>query len=191
MAFTDAYALIAEIKREVGQDANKIARGVATIAFDDLQIAHQEIMNSFYGGYSPVSSYWFIWEKDGRLFQGTDHGYRRTGNLRENSIIPRGVTKSGEHGFMATIEVGSSGMSDYKNSTGHTFPAAGVFDLMWNQSIRGLPPGYIGYIEEFSISAAPVGVYISGSPDSAMNQFIENWGFQRGVQVADQVAFSI
>lgn len=191
MAYTNASALIASIKQEVGRDANKIARGVAQIAFSDLQIAHSEIMNYFYSGYTPVKSYQFFYEKNGRLFNGVAHGYRRTGNLRENSIIPQGVTPSGAHGFKATVQIGSAAMDDYTNSAGRVFPASGVFDLMWNQGVRGLPPGYIGHIEEFSINAAPVGVWITGKPDEAMREFIENWGFTRGAQVADQIAFSI
>ena len=192
VAYTSAAALIAAIKQDVGRTANKIARGVAQIAFEDLKIAHSEIMDSFYGGYTPVSSYdWYYEMPNGKLYSGTSHGYRRTGNLRENSIIPQGVTSSGTHSFSAKVQIGSANMESYINSTGRIFPGSGVFDLMWNESIRGLPSGYIGHIEKFTINAAPVGVWISGSPDNAMNEFVNTWGYQRGPQVADMVAFSV
>lgn len=191
MAYSSMAALLSSIKQDIGIDASKIARGVAQIAYDDLQIAHSSIMDCYYGEYSPVSSYYFFYEKDGRLFQGQSHGYRRKDNLRNNSIQPQGVFPSGEHGFSAIVQIGSSGMSNYVNSSGREFPASGVFDLVWNEGIRGLPSGYVGHIGEVDINAAPVGVAISGTPNNAMDEFVDTWGYQRGPQVADMVAFSI
>ena len=138
-------------------------------------------------------SYYYFWEDpdSGRTYSGISHGYRRTGNLRENSLIPQGVSPAGAHSFKATVQVSAANMDGYINSTGAVFPGSGVFDLMWNQGVRGLPPGYLGHIEEFSINAAPVGVWISGKPAEAMNEFVTTWGNQRGPQVADMVAFSI
>lgn len=190
-SFTSFSALIDSIKQDVGRDANKVARGVANIAFQDLQAAHSSIMDEYYGGYTPVTSYYFYYEKDGQEYRGISHGYRRTKNLKNNSIIPRGVVPSGKHGFKATVEVGSSGMNDYVNQTGRTFPASAVFDMVWNEGIRGLPFGYMGHIENFTINSAPVGVAISGTPDQAMGDFVNRWGFERGPQVADMVAFNI
>lgn len=182
--------IIADIKQDVGRVANKIARGVAQIALQDLQTAHSSILDDYYAGYKPVDSYYYnnyVW---GQLWSGIAHGYRRTGNLRK-SIMPIGVTSVGTHGFAARIQVGSANMDSYINSTGAIFPASGVFDLIWNQSIRGLPPGNLGYIEQFQINTAPVGVWISGSPDQAMEEFVNTWGYQRGKQVADMVAHSV
>ncbi len=191
MASTSLYTIINEIKQDISRIGNKIAKGVATVAFQDLQEAHREIMESFYNGYTPVRSYRFWYEKDGHVFMGKKPGYKRTNNLRYNSIIPEGIVSSGKHSFQATIQVGASNMSDYTNNTGRTFPAEGVFDLMWNQSIRGLPPGNRGHVGTFSISAAPVGVGISGSPENAMHDFVEQWGNVRGAQVADMIASSV
>lgn len=190
MAFYSIADLVASIKQDVGRDGNKIARGVAKIAFEDLQQAHAAIMESYYGGYTPVKSYYFYYEKDGREFEGIAPGYRRTGNLK-NSIVPKGVIPSGEHSFKATVEVSPSGMSDYTNPHGRTFPGSAVFDMIWNQGIRGLPQGYTGHIGEVQINTAPVGVWISGYPGEAMQEFVDTWGYQRGPQVADMVAFSI
>lgn len=195
MATNTLGGIIAEIKADVGRIGNKIARGVTQIALQDLQEAHSSIMNDFYAGYSPVSSYYYWWQDpDGTVFSGISHGYRRTGNLK-NTVVSKSVAGSGEHSFSAIINIGSDNMSDYRNPTkrkpDHTFPASAVFDLMWNQSIRGLPPGNVGHIEKFSIDTAPVGVWISGSPDQAMLEFINTWGNQRGGMVADQVAFGI
>lgn len=183
--------IIRDIKQDVGRVANKIARGVARIALDDLCEAHSSIMDDFYGGYTPVKSYYFYNPIHGTVYEGYAHGYKRTGNLRNNSLTPLSITQSGTNGFKASVFVGSQKMDSYINSTGRIFPASGVFDLMWNQSIRGLPPGYTGHIEKFEINTAPVGVWISGSPDQAMKEFVNTWGFQRGVQVADMVAHSI
>lgn len=182
--------IITDIKQDVGRVANKIARNVAQIALKDLQEAHSSILDDYYAGYTPVTTYYYSNYIYGKLWQGTSHGYRRTGNLRQ-SIMPIGVSSVGKHGFAARVQVGSANMDSYINSTGNIFPASGVFDLIWNQSIRGLPPGNIGYIEEFKINTAPVGVWISGSPNEAMTEFVNTWGKQRGQQVADMVAYGI
>lgn len=184
-------SIIGDIKQDVGRVANRIARGTAQVALNDLQEAHSAIMDDFYGGYTPVSSYYYYNKVYGRVWAGIAHGYRRTNNLRNNSIIPQKIVQVGSHGFQAEILVGAMNMDDYINSTGHVFPASNVFDYMWNYSTRGLPPGNIGHIEQFSVNTAPVGVWISGSPHEAMSEFVNTWGFQRGPQVADQIAYSI
>ncbi len=183
--------IIRDIKQDVGRIANKIARTVAEIALFDLEEAHSSIMDDFYNGYTPVNSYTYYNYVWGRLWMGKARGYRRTGNLRDNSLTPLPVTPSGTNGFKASVFVGSQKMDSYINSTGRIFPASGVFDLMWNQSIRGLPPNYKGHIEEFEINTAPMGVRISGSPDEAMKEFVNTWGAERGVQVVDMVAHDI
>lgn len=184
LAFTNFGALLNDLKKDVDRIGDKIAKGVADVAYEDLQIAHQEIMNSYYAGYTPVDSYYFFYEKDGRLYQGQAHGYRRTGNLRK-SLSPIGVTGAGKHSYTATVEVSSANMGDYK------IPGSAVFNMIWNQGIRGLPPGNIGHIGDVEISAAPVGVAISGIPVQAMSEFVDTWGYQRGPQVADMIAFSV
>ena len=189
--YSSLSSLISDIKQDVGRVANKIARGVAQVAALDLCDAHTEIMNCYYSGYTPVQSYMYEYQSpDGKYYSGIAHGYKRTDNLKK-SLDPKGVVPSGKHSFKATIEVSSQKMNDYVNSTGHTFPASSVFDLVWNQANRGLPPGYIGHIEHFDINTAPVGVWISGSPDNAMTEFVNTWGYQRGPMVADSIAFNI
>lgn len=185
------FAIISEIKQDVSRIANKIAKGVAEVAYTDMQEAHRAIMNSFYAGYSPVKSYtYFYFSPDGKgFYYGRSHGYRRTHNLRK-SLSPVGVVGGG-HSYSAIIDVGSDGMADYTNSTGHTFPGSAVFDLIWNQGIRGLPPGWRGHIGNVDIDAAPVGVGISGIPDEAMGQFLEKWWDVRGSGIADSIAFSV
>ena len=184
--------LIDDIKQDVGRIGNKIARGVAEVAAIELQDAHREIMNDYYSGYTPVKSYAYQHiTSDGKFYGGMSHGYHRTYNLKYKSIIPKGVIPSGKHSFKATVEIGSANMENYTNVTGHEFPASAVFDLMWNQANRGLPPGYRGHIGTFSISASPAGVAISGSPDQAMKDFVESWGTERGGDVADIMASNI
>ena len=201
MAYTSAVKLIEDIKQDIGRIGNKIARGVAQIAYNDLKIAHESIMDDYYSGYDSVDTYFYNYTDpkvrepgyNGTLKQyiGFAHGYRRTKNLYNNSIVPLGVISSGKHSFKAIIQVGSVNMDNYVNSTHHEFPASVVFDFVWNQSIRGLPPGNRGHIELFDINTSPVGVPISGSPANAMNTFVQTWGDIRGAQVADSVASSI
>lgn len=183
---SDWDSIIDWIKQSVGRDASKLARGVAEVALFDLQEAHNDIINDFYAGYTPVISYhyWAI-NRKGQLFRGIDHGYRRTGNIR-NSMNPLGVIPSGSHAFSADVQVGPMNMDGYINSTGAVFPASEVFDYIWNFGNRGLPPGYRGHIGEFTISAAPVGIGISGTPHEAMSQFVDNYAGRAG-EIADMI----
>ena len=186
---TSLAQIINEIKAEVKRIGQRIANGVAQVAFQEMQDAHMAIMEDFYGGYTPVQSYTYYCYKNGILYSGRSHGYRRTGNLR-NSLNPVGVTGSGTT-YTATIQVGSAGMSDYINSTGHTFPGSAVFDMIWNDGIRGLPEGYRGHIGDINISTAPAGVPISGKPGEAMDQFVNEWVVIRAPEVADIIASGI
>ena len=181
------------IKQDVGRIANKIARGTAQVAFQELQEAHLQIMDSFYSGYDPVKNYMFFYtdKETNQRFVGFAHGYKRTNNLRNGSLDPIGVVPSGNHSFKATIMVGSSGMSDYVNGSGNTIPGSFVFEQMWDKSIRGLPPGYRGHVGTFEISASPAGLGISGSPNSSMEQFLSQWVAIRGPEVSDKIAFSV
>ena len=186
---SDWDGIIHSIKIDVGRIANKIARGVAEVALFDLQDAHKEIIDDFYAGYTPVDSYHYINYVYGKLWAGQAHGYRRTGNIRR-SLNPLGVKPSGAHGFSAEIQVGAMNMDGYINSTGHVFPASKVFDYIWNYANRGLPPGYKGHISEFSVSATPAGIGISGTPHSAMSQFVDLYGPRAG-EVADMMAHGL
>ena len=185
------YSIINEIKQDISRIANKIASAVANVAYSDLQEAHRAIMNSFYAGYTPVKSYtYFYFTPDGKgFYYGRTHGYRRTGNLRK-SLMPVGVSGK-NHTFYAVVDVGPDKMDDYTNSTGHTFPGSAVFDLIWNNGIRGLPPGYLGHIGNVEIDAHPFDVNISGIPDEAMQEFIDKWGKIRGKSVSDSVIENI
>lgn len=186
---SNAWKIINEIKSDITKTSNKICRGIAEIALNDMEEAHRSIMDSYYGGYSPVSSYTFYhYSEDGKFYSGIVHGYRRTGNLRNNSIIPQGVT-GGSGRYQAVVQIGSAAMDGYVNSSGAAFGPEGVFDLVWNQGVRGLPPGYRGHIGDVYISAAPVGVPIAGKPGTAMDDFMDGWLKIRAPQVADLVAF--
>lgn len=186
---TSMSSLINEIKAEVKRIGQRIAKGVAQIAYEDMKSAHAEIMASFYGGYTPLAWYTYYYYKNNQLRKGHAPGYKRTGNLK-NSIDPVGVIGGGLT-YTAMVSVGSANMSDYTNNAGRSFPGSAVFDLVWNQGIRGLPPGYKGYVGEVAIDAAPVGIGISGHPGEAMDQFVDEWISIRAPQVADQVAGGI
>ena len=189
MNSSDIYKQLQEIKKDVGKIANKITRGVARKALEDMEMAHSMIMIQYYSGYSPVNTYTYISPKSGAKI--TTNGYRRTGNLGANSIIPLGISQVGEHGFKATVQIGSSGMSDYINNMGRTFPASGVFDLVWNNGNRGLPPGYPGHVELFSINVGFNGISMSGTPDNAMNDFMNQWWNAVGSNEADKIAHNV
>lgn len=193
MASSSMTALINSIHQDISRIANKIAHGVATVALEDLREAHSQIMDDYYDGYDPITgSYPFQYpdKQTGESRIGYAHGYVRSGNLA-NSFIADGVFGAGKHSFVAKTHAGADNMSDYVNSSGRTFPAAGVFELVWNQANRGMPSGYRGHIGTFSINASPLGVSIGGSPDNAMAEFVDRWGATRGGEVADQIAHSI
>ena len=183
------YKQLMDIKQDVGKIANKIASGVAKKALEDMKTAHSNIMDSYYGGYTPRTYYSYESPKTGMRI--VTNGYRRTNNLRNNSIVPQGIVKVGEHGFKATVEIGSANMDNYTNNMGITFPSSGVFDLVWNDGNRGLPPQYRGHVELFSISTSVEGISMSGTPENAMQQFMDQWGLVVGTKEADRIAHSI
>ena len=189
MGSSGIYKQLQDIKQDVGKIANKIARGVAQKALEDMQAVHSMIMIQYYNGYSPIRTYTYISPKTGLEHKAS--GYRRTGNLGANSIIPKGVTQIGEHGFKAAVQIGSSGMSDYTNNMGRTFPASGVFDLVWNMGNRGLPPDYPGHVELFSVGLNYNGISMSGTPDNAMNEFMNQWWDIIGSVESDKIAHSV
>lgn len=177
-----------DIIQDVGKLANKIARGVALKAQDDMEIAHSMIMVSYYDGYTPVSSYYYKSPKTGATI--ITNGYRRTGNLGSNSIIPLGVSQVGTHGFKASIQISPTNMSDYVNNMGRTFPASDVFDYVWNYGNRGLPPGNPGHIGSFDVNITVDGISISGRPSNAMDEFMDQWWDVVGNNEADKIAHS-
>lgn len=184
---TNPWDIINEIKKDVGRIAMKLARGVISVAFDDLYQAHKDIMKSYYEGYTPVDHYYYdyIDPRTGIHYAGIAHGYRRTYNLGENSRVIKGIYPRGKHGFRAVIGIGAENMEDYVGMTGRTFPASAVFDMIWNQGIRGLPPGHRGHIGDVEIDADPVGVHVEGFPHKAMEDFVQTWGDTRGKQVVE------
>lgn len=82
------------------------------------------------------------------------------------------------------------GMSDYVNNMGRTFPAENVFDYIWNYGNRGLPPGNRGHVGLFEINLTVDGISISGRPNKAMDDFVEQWWDVIGNNEADRVAHS-
>lgn len=189
--------IINEIKKDVGKIAVKLAQRIANQAYEDFSQAHKAIMDSYYAGYTPVEYYHYSWRdpKTGKVYSGITHGYRRTYNLYEGSREPVGVFRSGQHSYKAIFRASSKNMEDYTttkpNGDERTFPASGVFDLVWNQGIRGLPPGYRGHVGDVNIKASIFGINLSGYPDDAMVTFVNEWGNQRGKDVADRIAENI
>ena len=133
-------------------------------------------------------SYFYVSCYHGKCYSGFASGYGRTNRLGSIPDSPIGVYGSGAHSFTAHDNVDGSKMPPYVNSTGHPFPGTIVFDMVWNQGIRGLPAGWRGHIGDVSISAAPVGIGISGIPHIAMESFLDQWGLIRGGPIADSLA---
>ena len=181
-------AQIAYIKQDIGRIANKIARGVAEKALEDMTEAHTQIMNSYYAGYTPLSHYTYVNPKTHSLIKTS--GYERTDNLRNGSFMSLGVTGGG-HTFAASVQIGPISMGSYVNSMKLSFPGSGVFELVWNQGVRGLPPGHKGYVGPVTISASANGVPMSGTPNNAMSEFMDQWWDIVGSAEADRIAFSV
>ncbi len=193
--YTNPYELINDIKIDVGKTCNKFAKRVAEIALQDLEDAYKNIMQSYYAGYTSVAYYSFFYHDPETHEQrmGISHGYRRRkeGGMGDNALTVMGVSPRGKHGFKATIKVSPDDVPDYENSSGRIFPSAGVFDLMWNEGNRGLPEGYRGHIGDINVNTNTFGVSLTGSLDKAMNDFVQNWGNERGKQIADRIVNEI
>ena len=178
---SNPYEITNEIKKDLGKTANKLARRVAEIALDDMILAHKEIMRSYYNGYTPVKNYKYFYRDkvthEARI--GYAHGYNRINNLGENSRVPIGIQQKGKHGFNAIFHVSGENMEDYTNSSGRVFPGEAVFNMVWNEGIRGLPPGYRGHVGDVNIKDVNLfGIDMQSHkhkttyPDDAMIEFV-------------------
>lgn len=116
----------------------------------DFKDACKYIMDDFYASYSPSL-------------------YNRTDNLRGGTIFTGRTTRN-----TGGVLVDSAGVGQHKEASGED-----VFDLMWNQGIRGLPAvGGSGWVNPnfmtFSASIPEFGISAS-SPDAAMTELIDKW----------------
>lgn len=116
MASKSIHQQIRYIKDDVKNRADKMATRIAYEAAMDLVATHTSIMTDFYT-YSPNS-------------------YRRTGNLRNNSLIPQITPRKEGETWKAGITVGSFRMA---NIYGKGATPDNIFNLMWMKGIRGLP----------------------------------------------------
>ena len=100
--------------------------------------------------------------------------YVRTNNLRDGTTMRKVIRNR-----IGGVEVDSSGVGQHKEASGEL-----VFDLMWNQGIRGLPatgtykdgsPWVNPHFQTFTAIIPEFGISAS-SPDAAMNLLIPKWG---------------
>lgn len=145
-----------KIKKEVERMAEDFAYDLAHQAEQEMRLAHKQIIDNFYKGHSTTS-------------------YHRRGGLY-NSLIPQEVYSIKSKSYNASIVVGSFNMKDHyrKGATPDN-----VFDLMWNQGIRGLPKqgteplskSFTFYGNHFEQGEIWVNPYWSGSDGPYHNLF--------------------
>lgn len=162
------------IEKDVKDIANSFAEDVSSQAADDLKEAHQKIIDKFYDAYDP-------------------NRYNRSYNLYNSGIV-QNAKKIGEGKYSSGIIVGSFYMMDIYNISPDN-----VFDLMWNQGIRGLPkessdgswvnPYWNPEIyQNIFLTSIKVGnnTTITGTPNEVMDDFVNKWGIKNGVSACEK-----
>lgn len=174
---------IADIKRESNQMAAALAKEVAEVARRDLARAQEKIIDTYYEAYSP-------------------RRYSRKGGLYKTLLERDKTVHGGNKTYVASIEVGSEDMDDHYGSKSR--PDIGpdnIFDLVWNDGIRGLPDhgdatGWINpyfgpeWGSECRLPLEYEGASIGAStPDNVLTEFKNTWGETCG-QAACTKAFN-
>ena len=170
----------ANIKRESNQMAAALAKEVAEVARRDLARAQEKIIDNYYNAYSP-------------------HKYRRKTGLYRTLLERDKQVHGGNKSYTASIEVGSEDLEDHYGSKSR--PDIGpdnIFDLVWNDGIRGLPDhgdesGWINpyYGDEWG-SDCRLPLEYEGSnigadtPDNVLTEFKNTWGETCGQAACDK-----
>ena len=163
----------------------RVEKEISRKITEDFEKAAKDMITYFYASYSP-------------------HVYNRTDNYKEGVKI----TKSYKRNY-GGITVDGSGMSDYVSNNNrsimgkdywgedaHSTAKGGfVFDLIWNQGIRGLPatgengwvnPHYMEtyyYNHEFGVEGK--------APHDIMMQLCDVWGDKRSTFIDSVVTFEL
>lgn len=169
-------AQIERIKQDIDNKADKCARQSAQIAAQEITDGQKTVIQNFYGEHGPS------W-------------YKRTGGLNNTGIL-QPPASCGKNHYQAGVYVGSFGMpSPYGHDASlkwrDKISAETVFDLMWNQGVRGLPPGKNvppGSSMTYSAHGTVGGVAFSGGTgDSAMENALSVWIGVRAPAVVDPI----
>lgn len=178
-----------DIKKEVKAMMKELTREVSKEAVSDLKKVHRQIMDDFYGKYTPHGKFKYV----------------RTKNLYHNSIIPQDPI---QHDITsdAGIVVGSFMMHDNYNISPDN-----VFDLMWNKGVRGLPkvgtkplangevwhnPTWIskyGERENVFKTSITLGGYSTktGTPHQVMAEITNHWKEANGENICSEIGKKI
>lgn len=171
---------IADIKRESNQMAAALAKDVAETARRDLARAQEKIIDNYYEKYEPTS-------------------YRRKYGLYRTLLERDKKVHGGNKTYVASIEVGSEDLDDHYGSKSR--PDIGpdnIFDLVWNDGIRGLPDhgdvtGWINpyygdaYGSNCKLPLEYEGVSVGAdTPDAVLTEFKNIWGETRGKEACDK-----
>lgn len=165
---------IGYIERDVNNICDVFAKEVSYQASEDLKDAHQQVIDKFYDAYNP-------------------NKYNRSYNLYNSGIVQKPI-KKGNGVYTSGIIVGSFDMMDIYNISPDN-----VFDLTWNQGIRGLPKesengdwtnphwDQSKYQNEFRTSIK-IGNYstFEGTPDEIFDDFVNHWDIANGKQACKQ-----
>lgn len=169
-----------EIKRESKQMAAALAKEVAEVARRDLVKAQEKIIDNYYKDYNP-------------------HKYNREGGLYKTLLEGDKQVHGGGMSYTASIEVGSQDMDDHYGSK--IRPDIGpdnIFDLVWNDGIRGLPDhgDATGWINShfgdkwksncqlpLEYGGASIG---ANTADNVLTEFKNTWGETCGQAACDK-----
>lgn len=137
---------IKELKQSIGKLSSNFVKEIAIEASKDLEQEHNKIVKLYYDGYEPNR-----WDRSYGLY---------------NTIVYNKVINTSRQHWKAEIYIDSNNMDNYYNT-----PPENVFDLMWNENIRGLPLASKkkDWKNEYYMEFKP-------NPHKAMQEFVQTWG---------------
>lgn len=166
----------------IRQDVRKILQNtvndLSNEAQDDLLQAHSSIISDFYYTYDPLTH--------------EPHIYDRTGNLDNSLTMLYSAPQKSSRGQYSSRAVAITSYNSMDEV--YKISASSVFDLMWNQGVRGLPEkGSSGWINDYYMTYSPKNIKyynttISGAtPHDAMVNAIEKWGKAIGKERCEKI----
>ena len=186
---------------EIVKDLDKIKasfeNGLAAAAEKDMIKAHDTIVSNFYAGHDPSS-------------------YRRLGDASQDlySTIADHNHGRNQYGGYAMARISSEDMGPHGRArkSRPDITKDNVFDLVWNEGIRGLPregvtpladtddvwhnPYWSGRGPDWhNVFRTQVrglrGSTRMGTPRAVMDDFVNRWGYLNGSKHADDIARTI
>lgn len=189
-----------DIKQDVKNIAGEISQKLAKQAENDMIAAHEQIVGQYYGGHNP----------------STYHRHKKSPAIKKTLISHLTRKSRGENSYYARVKIGSTDMPDHTRKGYSGVNQDNVFDLVWNQGVRGLPEegsapltkSYTWLNHSFNVGDIWINPYWGekyhnvfspiiemdgystrnpGTPDKVFQEFVDSWWDDIGSNRCDDI----